>query len=65
MSEEKDLVLGVPEKDWKRLVDYRTKIVSSIVKFSFDFNRKHSNVYFETKFAQIQCDLIEIYQFHN
>ena len=44
---------GCPKKNWKRLIGHRTKGFRSIVNFSFELNRKHSNLDFETKFAQI------------
>ena len=53
-------ISGVPKKV-KRLIDHRTKVFCSIIKFSFDF----SNLDFETKFVQIRYELIEIHQFQN
>ena len=49
----------------KCLIDHRTKGFCSIMNFSFDFNRKHSNVDFETKLAKIRYELTEINQFQN
>ena len=47
----------------KRSIDNRTKRFRSIIKMSFDFYRKDSNLDFETKFAQIRPELTEIHQF--
>ena len=55
---------GVPKKV-KRLIDNRTKGFCSIINFSFDLNRKYSNLDFETKFAQIRYELTDIHQFQN
>ena len=57
-------VPGVP-KQVKRLFDHRTKGFSSIIKFFFDFNEKHSNLDIETKFTQIRHELIGKHQFQN
>ena len=41
----------------------------SIIKFSFDFDRKHSNLDFETEFVQVRSrvryEVIEMLQFQN
>ena len=44
----------VSVKNEKRLTDHRTKGFCSIINFSFDLNKKHSILDFETKFAQIR-----------
>ena len=56
---------GCPEQKVKRLIDQRTKGFCTIVKFYFDFNRKHSNLDFETKLVQMWYELIEIHQCQN
>ena len=47
------------QKHQKRLIDHRTKGLCPIINFSFNFNRKHSHLDFETKFAQIRYELTE------
>ena len=42
-----------PKKNYKRSIDHRTKGFYSITNFAFDLNRKHSDLDFEIKFAQI------------
>ena len=53
------------QKHSKRFIDHRTKGFCSIINFSLDFNRKYSNLDFETKFAQILYEMTEIRQFQN
>ena len=52
-------------KKWKRLINHRTKSFYSIIKFSFDSNRKHSNLDVETKFTRIGYVFTEVRQFQN
>ena len=40
-------------KSYKRLIDHRTKRFYSIINFAFDLSREHTNLDFETRFAQI------------
>ena len=55
---------SVPPKNYKHFIAHRTKGFCSIIKFSFDLNRKYYNLDFETKFAQIRFDLTEIRKCH-
>ena len=63
--EKNDLNYRVSQKKFKRFTDHRTKGFCLIIKFSFDFKRKRSNLDFETTFAQFRFELIEIHQFQN
>ena len=56
------ILLGVPKKV-KRLIDHRTKGFCSVIKFSFDLSRKHLNLDFGTKIAQIRYQLTGIHKF--
>ena len=56
-------VYRVSQKSNKRLSDHRTNGFCSITNFAFDLNSKHSNLDFDTKFAQIRYEFIEIHQF--
>ena len=49
-----NLSSGCPKKNQKCLIDHRRKRFCSIINFSFDLNRKHSNLDLETKFAKIR-----------
>ena len=60
----KSIKPGVPRKV-KCLFDHRTKCLCSIIKFSFDSNKKHSDLDFETKFTQFQHKLTDISQLQN
>ena len=51
------------KKNYKRLIDHRTKGFCSIINFAFDLNRKHSHLDFELTFAQILYELTKIRQF--
>ena len=51
-------------KNYNRLIDHRTKGFCLYIKF-FYFNRRQSNLEFETKFAQIRYELTERHQFQN
>ena len=52
-------------KKLERLIDHRAKGFLLIISFSFDVNRKYSNLDFKTKFVQIRYELTEIRQFQN
>ena len=59
-------LVSPPKTDKKRLIDHKTKgFYPIIIFFSYDLNRKHPNLNFETKFAQIQYELTEMRQFQN
>ena len=45
------------------MFDHRIKGFCIIVKFSFDFNKKHFDLDFETKCIQIRHELMGIHQF--
>ena len=49
---------GCPKID--KTSDHRIKDFCSIIIISFDFNKKHANLDFETKFTQIRHELTEI-----